>query len=299
MRAMGTHDRRRHSTRRRFVTTAAAAAAWAGSGRWLTRTDAVAAQAAAPVVTRTDVVYGRVEGSALLANLAYPDGPGPRPAILSVHGGRWRAGNRTDASSIKVSQWAEFGFFAMSIDYRLVGGSPAPAPYLDLRCAIRWLHAHAGDYGVDPERIYLIGQSAGGQMVSLAGTLGDGAYPKVGGWEGARSDVRAVVSVAAAYELTTLSWGNLWTPTLGDVDEARRTASPMNHVSATTKPTLVIHSDDDKSVPIQQAVDFVGKLRAAGVVHRFVHYTDKGHMGITDDVVREARAFIAEQEPKK
>lgn len=279
-------------TRRAFVGGLAA-------GGWMAAAPAGARQVSAPIVTRTDVVYGRVEGSALLANLAWPDGPGPRPAILSVHGGRWRAGNRTDASSIKVQQWAEFGFFAMSIDYRLVGGSPAPACYVDLRCAIRWLHAHAGDYGIDPERIYLIGQSAGGHMVSLAATIGDGPYPKAGGWDGARSDVRAVVSVAAAYDLPSLSWGNLWTPVSGNVDDARKQASPMNHVSATTKPILVMHSDDDKSVPIQQAVDFVGKLKAAGVTHRFVHYTDKGHMGITEDVIREARAFIAEQEPKK
>jgi acetyl esterase/lipase len=88
-----------------------------------------AAQPSAPVVTKTDVIYGRVEGSALLANIAYPDGPALKPAVISVHGGRWRAGNRADASSIKVTQWAEFGFFAMSIDYRLVGGSPAPAPF--------------------------------------------------------------------------------------------------------------------------------------------------------------------------
>jgi len=257
------------------------------------------AQASAPIVTRTDFVYGRVEGSALLANLAWPDGPGPRPAIVSVHGGRWRAGNRTDASSIKVVPWAEFGFFAMSIDYRLVGGSPAPAPYLDMRCAIRWLHAHAGDYGVDPDRVYVIGQSAGGHMVSLAATLGDGAYPKVGGWDSARSDVRAAISVAGAYDLNTLSWGNLWNPASGNVEDARREASPMTHVSSATKPMLVIHSDDDRSVPVQQAVDFVEKLKAAGVTHHFVHYTDRGHMGITDEVVKEARAFIATVEPKK
>ena len=262
-------------------------------------TGVAVAQPSAPVVTRTDVVYGRVEGSALLANLAYPDGPALKPAILSVHGGRWRAGNRADASSIKVAQWAEFGYVAMSIDYRLVGGSPAPAPYLDLLCAIRWLHAHAEEYRIDPERIYLIGQSAGGQMVALAGTLGDGPFPRVGGWDKARSDVRAVISVAATYELNSLSWGNLWTPVTGNVEEARLAASPIAHVSATTKPTLVIHSDDDKSVPVQQAVDMAAKLQAAGVQHRFVHYTDRGHMGITDDVVREARAFIAEVEAKK
>lgn len=257
------------------------------------------AQPSAPVVTKTDVVYGRVEGSALLANIAYPDGPALKPAILSVHGGRWRAGNRADASSIKVTQWAEFGYFAMSIDYRLVGGSPAPAPHLDLLCAIRWLHAHAEEYRIDPERVYLIGQSAGGQMVSLVATAGEAGFPRVGGWEKARTDVRAVISVAATYELNSLSWGNLWTPVDGKVEEARRHASPITHVNASMKPLLVIHSDDDKSVPVQQAADMVEKLKAAGVQHRYVHYTDKGHMGITDDVIREARAFIAEVEQKK
>jgi dipeptidyl aminopeptidase/acylaminoacyl peptidase len=105
--------------------------------------------------------------------------------------------------------------------------------------------------------------------------------------------------VAGAYDLPSLSWGTLWTPVSGDVDAARRLASPTTHVTATTKPILVIHSDDDKSVPVQQAADFVDRLKSAGVVHRFVHYTDKGHMGITDDVIREARAFLAEMEPKK
>ena len=278
-------------TRRTFLGGVAAAA--------VLRARTGAGQASAPVVTRTDVIYGRVEGSALLANLAYPDGPGLRPALLSVHGGRWRAGNRTDASSIKVGQWAEFGFVAMSIDYRLVGGSPAPAPYVDLRCAIRWLHAHAGDYGIDPERVYLIGQSSGGHMVSLAATLGDGSYPKAGGWDAAPNHIRAAISVAGAYDLNTLSWGNLWTPVSGNVEDARRLASPMTHVTASTKPLLIIHSDDDRSVPVQQAVDFVEKLKAAGVPHRLVHYTDRGHMGITEEVVKETRAFIAENEPKK
>lgn len=257
------------------------------------------AQPSAPVVTKTDVIYGRVEGSALLANIAYPDGPSLKPAIISVHGGRWRAGNRADASSIKVAQWAEFGYFAMSIDYRLVGGSPAPAPQLDLLCAIRWLHAHAEEYRIDPERVYLIGQSAGGQMVSLVATAGEAGFPRVGGWEKARTDVRAVISVAATYELNSLSWGNLWTPIDGKVEESRRHASPITHVNPAMKPLLVIHSDDDKSVPVQQAADMVEKLKAAGVQHRYVHFTDKGHMGITEDVIREARAFIAEVEQKK
>ena len=253
-------------------------------------------QGTVPIISKQDVIYGRVEGSALLADIAYPQRGDRLPAIVSVHGGRWRAGNRTDASSIKVSQWAGFGFFSMSIDYRLVGGSPAPAPYQDVLCAIRWVHAHASEYNVDPNRIYLIGQSAGGHMVSLVATLGEGPYKRVGGGDADRDDVRAVISVAGAYDLNTLSWGNLWTPSNEDVDAARRLASPLAHVTASTKPILIIHSDDDRSVPVQQAMDMTKALQKAGVRHRFVHYTDKGHMGIVDDVINEARAFIAEIE---
>ena len=244
----------------------------------------------------TDVIYGFTQGSALLADIAYPEQGEDLPAIIYVHGGRWRAGERTGRDRLKVDQWAGFGYFAMTIDYRLVLASPAPAPQQDLLCAIRWLHAHADEYNVDPDRIYLIGNSAGGHMVSLAVTLGDGPYEKVGGWDDARSDVRAVISVAAPYELNPLSWGNLWTPIEGDVEEARRIASPIHQINAATKPILVIHSDDDRSVPVQQAHDMVAALKAANIKHRFVHYTDRGHMRITDEVIAETRAFIAEVE---
>jgi dipeptidyl aminopeptidase/acylaminoacyl peptidase len=81
----------------------------------------------------------------------------------------------------------------------------------------------------------------------------------------------------------------------GSADEARKLASPLAHVTAKIKPILVIHSDDDRSVPIKQAVEFAAALEKAGAVHRFVHYTNKGHMGITPDVIRESLAFIKEQ----
>jgi acetyl esterase/lipase len=254
------------------------------------------AVAQVPVSVEKDVIYSRPHGGAVLADIAYPVEGEDLPVIIYVHGGRWRAGERNYENALDVAQWAGLGYFAMTIDYRLVGATPAPAPYQDLQTAIRWAHAHADQYGIDTDRIYLIGDSSGGHLVALAATLGEGPYERVGGWEDARSDIRAAISVAGPYELNTLSWGNLWTPLEGEVTEARRIASPLHAIGAATRPLLVIHSDDDRSVPIQQAVDFVAALAAAGVRHHFVHYTDRGHMRITDEVVAETLDFIADLE---
>lgn len=252
-------------------------------------------ESARSIVERTDVVYGRVHGAGLLADLAYPKSDEPLTAIISVHGGRWRGGHKRDGSTIVVKQWAEFGFFAMSIDYRLVGCSPAPACYQDLQCAIRYVHAHAKDYNIDTDRIFLIGQSAGGHMVSLASTLGDGSFKRTGGWEDASNDFRAAISVAANYELTTLSWGNIWTPAKGDPVEARKLASPVNHVTKDTKPLLILHSDNDRSVPIDNALGMIEALKKSEADHTFHRYPTAGHMGITDEVIRRTREFIAQQ----
>lgn len=244
---------------------------------------------------REDVVYGRVHGAGLLADIARPVSETPLPAIISVHGGRWRAGHKRDSSAIKVKQWAGFGFCAMSIEYRLVGCSPAPACYQDLQCAIRYVHAHAKELNVDTNRIFLIGQSAGGHLVSLAATLGDGPFPRTGGWEKASNHFRAAISVAANYELTTLSWGKIWSPLRGDPVKARRFASPVNHVTKTTAPLLILHSDNDRSVPIANALLMVEALKRANATYVLKRYPKMGHMGINEEVIKQSLAFIKEQ----
>jgi acetyl esterase/lipase len=247
------------------------------------------------VIRKSDVIYGRVQGAALLADLAYTETETLKPAMVYVFGGRWRSGSRLDNQGNweRLARWAEAGYFTMTVDHRLVGGSPAPAPYQDTLTAVRWLHAHAAEYGVDEEQIYVIGNSSGGHIAALMTVAGDAGFPRTGGWEKARSDVRAGISVAAPYDLTTLSWGELWTPVAGDVLAARRQASPQFHMSPASKPLLVVHSDDDQSVPIRQALDMVTALNAAKVRHKFVHYKDRGHMGLTDEVLQEVRAFVA------
>ena len=251
------------------------------------------------IIYKENVVYGHVHGAGLLADIAFPKTDKSLPAIVSVHGGRWRGGHKRDNSAIDVRQWAGFGFFAMSIDYRPVGCTPAPACYQDFQCAIRYVHAKAKQYNIDTDRVYLIGQSAGGHMVSLAATLGDGPFKRTGGWEDASNEFRAVISVAANYELTTVSWGDIWTPNNGDLIEARKLASPVNHIRKDMKPLLVIHSDNDRSVPIDNALGMVEALKKAEAPHTFPRYPTAGHMGITGEVIKRSLEFIEENSSKE
>jgi acetyl esterase/lipase len=250
------------------------------------------------VILRADIVYGRVHGAGLLADIAFPESKEPLPAIISVHGGRWVSGHKHDASTIKVEQWARFGFFAMSIDFRLKDCSPAPACYQDLQCAIRFVHAHAQEFQIDTRRIFLIGQSAGGHMVSLAATAGDDSYPRTGGWEKSSNDFRAAISVAAAYDLTSLDWGALWNPPGVAPDAARALASPTRHVTRESKPLLILHSDNDGSVPIGNALTMIDALQKAGAPYVFRRYPKLGHMGINQEVIDQSLAFIKEVSAK-
>jgi len=259
------------------------------------RGPASAAQPALKVTVHEDLVYGRVHGAGLLADVAYPESPRPLPAIISVHGGRWVGGHKKDGSTIKVEQWAGLGFFAMSIDYRLKGCSPPPACYQDLQCAIRFVHANARKYNVDAKRIFLIGQSAGGHLVSLAATMGEAGIPRTGGWESASNDFAAAISVAAAYDLTILDWGVLWTPAGVAADEARAQASVNRHVTERSRPLLIMHSDNDNSVPVGNALVMVEALKKAGAPHVFLRYPDMGHMGINQEVIDRSLEFIKQQ----
>ncbi|HEX5103563.1 MAG TPA: alpha/beta hydrolase [Pirellulaceae bacterium] len=251
----------------------------------------------AKLIVKKDVVYGHVQGAGLLADIAYPAGAEKLPVILSVHGGRWVGSHRNDPGegAIDVEKWAAHGLFAMTIDYRLVGCTPPPACYQDVQCAIRWVHAHAGEYPIDTERIFLIGMSAGGHLVSLAATLGDGPFPRTGGWEKASNEIRGAISLSGPYDLEKLSWGKLWTPSSTGAAAAQRLASPILHVSEKSKPLLILHSDNDGSVPIQQALDMATALEKAKTPHRIRIFEKQGHMRITEEVIKESLAFIQEQ----
>ena len=150
-------------------------------------------------------MYGRVLGAALICDIARPAPRAvraPTPAIIGIHGGCWVGGHKRDTSTITVTQWAQqFGFFAMSVDYRLASLAAPPACYQDVQCALRYAHANAEELNIDTSRIFVIGESAGAHLAALCATLGDGAFEKTGGWQEASSSVAGAIAVAGPYEL--------------------------------------------------------------------------------------------------
>src|SRR4249919_4112432 len=129
--------------------------------------------AALVAVVPTDqkgVEYGKPGGHSLLLDLHVPDGPGPFPAAILVHGGGFDGGTRTTNMAPTFQPLADAGFVWFSIDYRMAPEFRFPQAREDVDAAIRWVKANAATYHVDPDKIVLAGESAGGYLVNYAGT---------------------------------------------------------------------------------------------------------------------------------
>lgn len=223
---------------------------------------------------KRDVEYGRAGGERLLLDASIPDGTGPFPVAILVHGGGWsggdKAGSNKPGDGADISPWfapltaAHVTWF--SINYRLAPQNRWPACLEDVQTAIRWVKAHAAEFKGDPRRIALFGHSAGGHLVCLAAELA-----------GADTRVQAVVGYAPVtdFEQDLEARGGLSPSLQGlhnrpkevtpDALALLRETSPINHVHAGLPPFLLVHGDADKTVPIEQSHHFQNKLRASGV----------------------------------
>ena len=124
-------------------------------------------------IDRTDVEYGAPDGKPLLLDLHVPDGDGPFPAAILVHGGGFDQGSKSTNVRPLFEPLADAGFAWFSIDYRMAPEFRFPQANADLETAIRWVRANAARYHVDPSRIAIIGESAGGFLVNYLGTHGE------------------------------------------------------------------------------------------------------------------------------
>lgn len=218
----------------------------------------------------TDLEYGTAAGVSLRLDAFIPDGPGPHPAVILVHGGGWSGGDKDGGPKKGYmapmhAPLSAAGFAWFSINYRLAPAFRHPAAVEDVETAIRWVKAHATDYRVDPRRIALSGESAGGHLVALAAVRADRT-----------TRVAAVVPFYGVFDLAAEakrrhglipSFHKLFgRDTLDDTMlRMLHDASPVHYVRPGLPPFLLVHGSADETVAYEQSVTLQAKLRAAEV----------------------------------
>jgi acetyl esterase/lipase len=215
------------------------------------------------LVVEQDIVYARPADFALRLDIAYECGrTTPVPAIVHIHGGGWRGG---DKSVEQAKKFAERGFVGISIQYRLSGTALFPAGVHDCKTAIRWVRAHADWYGIDPDRIGVTGGSAGGHLVALLGTSGGDEYLEgPGPYPGYSSRVQAVVDHFGPTDFLRMndvpgaidhdaakSPESLWLgKPINEVKDLVTKANPITYVDSDDPPILIVHGEVDRLVII-------------------------------------------------
>jgi acetyl esterase/lipase len=250
----------------------------------------------AEVFIEEGITYGNGEGTELKLDLARPEGEGPFPAIVFIHGGGWYQGNRQGYKAA-IKEAAERGYVAATISYRLMKFDEAkketatatpifPAQIHDAKAAIRSLRANAEKYRIDPNRIGVTGGSAGGHLSLMVGlTDEDSKLEGEGGHSKESSRVQAVVNVfgptemVSAHETSSVAWimRLFMGGTPDETPETYQAASPVTYVSQDDPPVLTLHGDKDALVPIAQATLLDEKMKKAGASHTLKVFEGQGH----------------------
>lgn len=211
-----------------------------------------------------DVVYENISGVALTLDAHVPDGAGPFPAAILVHGGGWVAGDKEQYITYIFQPLTDAGFAWFSINYRLAPQFRFPAEADDVEAAIRFVKKNAAKYKVDAKRIALIGESAGGHLVSYVGARN-------------RPDVRvaAVISMYGIHDFVAaaIAWKpfphevlDLFGIRAVDAESAPVLikASPVIYIRDDMPPFLLMHGSKDEDVPYEQSVEMCSKMKQAG-----------------------------------
>jgi acetyl esterase/lipase len=212
------------------------------------------------VTVEQDVVFGHGGERALTCDVYRPAAQRTKEtAVIHLHGGGFRGGSKAGARLARPL--ASLGYTCVSATYRVLSEAFWPAQIHDVKAAIRWTRAHSGDLGVSPDKVVVLGYSAGGRLALIAaGTTNEPALEGEGGLAGAGTEVAACV---AFYAPATRRDG----PVLGPEpsEEARRTFMPLTHVRAGYPPTMLLHGTADQTVPVEESLSMYSALREAGV----------------------------------
>lgn len=225
-----------------------------------------------------DIEFAKPDGVSLTLDAFVPEGAGPFPTVILVHGGGFDKGDKNTYIKPLFEPLSQAGFVWFTINYRLAGQQPWPACLEDVESAVRWVKAHAAEYKVDVKRIALVGESAGGHLVSYAGTRSQGD-----------TQVAAVVPFYAPHDLEIRARARqevkegaakMFQVNVkpGEADFVKLgKASPINAVKSGMPPYLLIHGDQDPTVPYEQSIAFQKKMKALGNVCDLITVPGGGH----------------------
>lgn len=208
----------------------------------------------APLTVTEGLVWRTTDALKLRADLYRPQGKGPFPAALYLHGGGWSGGDRRQLRRMATA-FAEHGVAGMAIDYRLSPAYRYPAATDDARAAIEWMQAHAAELNFDRHRLVLVGSSAGGELAALLGVTSGAA--------------QAVIVFNPVLDVTEMDHRRQMIRSyLGGSCEANRKtcveASPLLRIHKRPPPFLILHGTADETVPYQQAEQMRARLSKAG-----------------------------------
>ena len=209
--------------------------------------------------SKLDVTFARYGDRTLEMDIYRPRGTwGTLPAIVCIHGGGWAKGDRKGFARV-AQALASRGYVTATISYRLSGQAPFPAQIHDCKAAVRFLRCHAKEYGIDPERIGVIGHSAGGHLAALLATSGGIVELEGDGGNAAFSSaIQAAVAMGAQTDLLSprnagisasedrgLIWRQFLTGSQSEKPNTYRLASPLTHLDKSDPPCWFITGEND------------------------------------------------------
>lgn len=224
-----------------------------------------------------NVVYGHSGGLDLRLDVITTGQPSPRPVVVYFHGGGWVEGNK-EGVLLRTLPYLAWGMDVVNVEYRIASQALAPAAVEDGRCALHWVADHAQDYGFDPTRIVVAGESAGGHIALMAGLLrpdagfDDACEAFPSNWQSTGPRNVHVAAIIDFFGLVSLpiflqpakadgyvlpmprAFALRW---LGDTPNQAQLAerlSPITWVSHDSPPVLIAHGDEDPYVPYSQAL---------------------------------------------
>ncbi len=259
-----------------------------------------------PITIQRDIVFQTINGTEIKLDLAIPQGPGPFPLILCIHGGAWHVGDKSKLTPM-IEDLARHDYVAASINYRLAPKVTFPAPLDDTKAALVFLKKRAGQFKIDPTKVGGTGESAGAHMAMLMAFEEAQRESRQNPVKPGATELQAIVNYYGPVDLVHWNvtpmvdflWRNhfhegMETTMLRFLGSAEKdspivlAASPLTYICKNCPPVLTFHGTLDPVVSFQQAELLHAALRKAGVPEKLVPIENGLHGGWSKEVKRKA-----------